>query len=82
MISIFSSQNFDNDKISNNISFADKDEKGPWPKPTAKRKNRKINDYFYSLIIGLIVSNRLQCRTYKNTESSRLVFQTFEDDEQ
>lgn len=63
------------------ISFVDDDEKGPWPKSTEKRKSRTINNYFYSVVIGLMVSNRLQCRTYKNTKSSRFVYQTFEDDE-
>jgi len=44
----------------------------------AKRRNRSIDDFLYSFLIGLMVSGNLLSRTHKDNTMSRLVYQTNE----
>ncbi|RYE15168.1 MAG: hypothetical protein EOP34_04220 [Rickettsiales bacterium] len=59
-------------------NFTPKDEQGPSPKSMSKRRNRSIDDFLHSFLIGLMVSGNLLTRTYKENTMSRLVYQTRE----
>ena len=59
-------------------NFVTKDEQGPSPKSMAKRRNRSIDDFLYSFLIGRAVSGNLLSRTHKDNTMSRLVYQTNE----
>ena len=41
-----------------------------------KRRNRVIDDFTFSFLLGLMVSGNLISRTHKNNMTSRLVYQT------
>lgn len=59
-------------------TFTSKDEQGPSPKSMAKRRNRSMDDFLYSFLIGLMVSGNVLTRTHKKNTTSRLVYQTNE----
>lgn len=59
-------------------NFTPKDEQGPSPTSITKRRNRSIDSFLYSFLIGLMVSGNLLSRTHKDNTMSRLVYQTNE----
>lgn len=62
-------------------NFASKSEQGPSPDPTAKINARTVSGFLYSFLLGLLISRDLVCRTHKQSETARLVHQTFDKSE-